>query len=410
MKITNIKVNNFHCYDEVTFELHPSFNVLVGINGTGKTSLLEAMRIAVGSLFYGFDKIERRIACPSIQTDDVRLENKESQYPSVVNATFSIDKNEPVTLTRALEKYNGKTKFVGSTAFKVYSEQLQRDVRSGSAVLPLIAYYSVRRYKKDGNKVDISPEGSRLRGYYNILDTETNVKSFLDAIKTETLWELQHSSKSSLLCAIKEAVRVCVPECESIEYDIRKDKIYIKQIHDGIVPFHMLSDGVRSMLGLVVELACRCYLLNPMYEELAAMKTKGIVMIDEIDLHLHPEWQKHIVADLHAAFPNIQFIVTTHSPLVLGGMKEGEIFNIADKKVFMFPNQYGMDANATLVSMGTTAQNNEVGDLVSKYSLMIEEGLGSSDEAVSIRENLVALIGENHPQMQQLDTMFHLYN
>lgn len=344
MKINSVKVKNFHCYDDVSLELNPSFNVLVGINGTGKTSLLEAMRIAVGSLFYGFDKIEKRIACPNILPDDVRLENKESQYPSIISATFSLGNNEHVTLTRAIEKYHGKTKFVDSTTFKRFSEQLQQDVRNGNAILPLIAYYSVRRYKKDGGKIDVSPEGSRLRGYYNVLDTETNVKSFLDAIKTETLWELQHGRKSPLLCTIKEAVRTCVPECESVEYDVRKDKIYIKQIHDGVVPFHMLSDGVRSMLGLVVEMACRCYLLNPMYEDLAAMKTEGIVMIDEIDLHLHPEWQKHIVADLHTAFPNIQFIVTTHSPLVLGGMKKGEIFNIADKKVFTFPNQYGMDA------------------------------------------------------------------
>ena len=79
----------------------------------------------------------------------------------------------------------------------------------------------------------------------------------------------------------------------------------------------MLSDGVRSTLAMVMEIAFRCYLLNPHLDEQAAKETTGVVLIDEIDLHLHPAWQKRIIGDLRKAFPELQFIVTTHGLVIM---------------------------------------------------------------------------------------------
>ena len=89
--------------------------------------------------------------------------------------------------------------------------------------------------------------------------------------------------------------------------------------NDETKPFGYLSDGYRNLLGLVADIAFRCFRINPHLGEDAAKKTKGIVLIDELDLHLHPKWQKQVVKNLHETFPYIQFVVTTHSPLVLSG-------------------------------------------------------------------------------------------
>ena len=134
-------------------------------------------------------------------------------------------------------------------------------------------------------------DGSRLRGYYNALDSTTNIWFFLNIIKTETLWELQEGKKSAVLSMVRKVIVQCVPDCKEIKHDVKQDKLIITQANGEKVPFSSLSDGVRNVLSMVMELALRCYLLNPSQGENAPSETPGIVLIDEIDLHLHPEWQ-----------------------------------------------------------------------------------------------------------------------
>jgi len=83
------------------------------------------------------------------------------------------------------------------------------------------------------------------------------------------------------------------------------------------LPFSYLSDGFRNMVAMVADIAVRCASLNPQFKGDAARNTPGVVMIDEIDLHLHPKWQRRVVNDLLNAFPKIQFVATTHSPFVI---------------------------------------------------------------------------------------------
>jgi predicted ATP-binding protein involved in virulence len=95
-----------------------------------------------------------------------------------------------------------------------------------------------------------------------------------------------------------------------------------------IVPFDLLSDGERSILGLVADIARRAAILNPQFAEKAALETDGVVLIDEIDQHLHPRWQRKIVGDLRRTFPNVQFIATTHSPFIIQSLRPGELIRL----------------------------------------------------------------------------------
>lgn len=96
--------------------------------------------------------------------------------------------------------------------------------------------------------------------------------------------------------------------------------------------FRQLSDGYRNIIGMVADIAYRCIKLNPHLGENAVKETPGIVLIDELDLHLHPNWQRRIVEDFKNTFPSIQFVATTHSPFIIQSLKEDELRNL-DRKI-----------------------------------------------------------------------------
>lgn len=419
MHINQIHLKNFRCYEDVEIEFHPRFNIFVGINGTGKSSALEALRIAIGSLFLGVDKYKDKIASPGISQDDVRLSRLEQQYPVVISSKgmiedFSADgasRTVEIEWERSLTTKGGATRSANAKEMKEASVRMQEAIRKHKEIhnIPLVAYYSTDRFKKEKKDVGVEPDGSRLRGYYNALDPLTNIKFFLDLYYTETLSALQHDTPSVILQAVNEAVKKCI-DCDDLMFDIKRQELLLIQhdTHQGM-PFHLLSDGVRSMLALVMEMAFRCYLLNPHLGKEAALLTSGVVLIDEIDLHLHPAWQKRVVKDLQAAFPHIQFIVTTHAPLVIGSLRDGKIFTIKDNQVYDFPLQTGKDANYILNEMGTSEMDDAIKRALTEYFLLIEKGMGKELPALSLREQLERQLGQNHTELQRADMMLSFF-
>ena len=114
----------------------------------------------------------------------------------------------------------------------------------------------------------------------------------------------------------------------------------------------MLSDGLKITISMVADIAYRMAVLNPQLLDHILDETPGIVLIDEVDMHLHPEWQKRIMADLHYIFPKVQFIVTTHSPSVLANVTREHILLLEDGEIYM-PQQatYGRDVSTILQQM-----------------------------------------------------------
>ncbi|MCH4896870.1 hypothetical protein E0494_09175 [Marinilabiliaceae bacterium JC040] len=285
------------------------------------------MRISLGSLFLNVHKFASKIYSPGFLDGDVRLEHLEMQYPvSVYSECFvsnQLNNNELITWERSQDKYKGRTTVVKAKEMKKVSSTLQEIIQDRKEVnIPLVAYFSADRYKKEGSTIGLEPEGSCFRGYYNSLDLKTSIKYFLSLLKTETLSDLQHGTQSPILEAVSNAVVKCIDDCRKIYHDVKRDELIIelKSIDDAM-PFYSLSDGIRCTLAMVMEITYRCCLLNPHLREKATLETSGVVLIDEIDLHLHPSWQKKILADLKQVFPNIQFIVSTHAPLVIGSLK-----------------------------------------------------------------------------------------
>lgn len=419
MKINNIRLRNYRCFEDIGLEFHDKFNLIVGINGTGKTAILEALRIAIGSLFLKVDKYDNKISSPSIWDSDVRLQNLEQQFPAYINTEGEINEFEAssnlfetLAWERGLETKGGRTTHINAKDMKDASAMMMKQIRNTEVktIIPLIAYYSTERFKKEKNDVGVKPDGSRLRGYYNALDTRTNINFFLELWNTETLSDLQNSTQSPMLTAVAEAVMSCINNCEEVKFDIKRRELIMtmKDTHEKL-PFHVLSDGVRSMFAMVMEIAFRCYLLNPHLEERAARETSGVVLIDEVDLHLHPAWQMRVIDDLRRTFPAIQFIVTTHAPLVIGSLSDGQIFNISDRSVFEFPLQHGRDANYILREMGSDEMDKGLKNELQTYFSLIEAGNGKTEDALRLRAVIENKLGLGHTELERADLMLSFF-
>lgn len=424
MKFNTVTIHNFKCFDHLKIDhFNPNMNILIGNNGTGKSSLLEALRVLIGSLYLKFDKYENKIVIPGITDDDVRLayvdKTLEPKIPSYVFADATVDcfdesrdqeATKKISWKRSVETKGGKTLFKEAKEMQQQSNDIQLSVREGKNYdIPLIAFFSTDRYKKERRDTDIKPTGSRMQGYFNALNTTTNIKFFLDMFYTETLDELQNEKKSDLLEAVYNAVKICV-DCNSLKYMLKQQELMVGYSTDVPLPLSMLSDGVRSTLSMVMEMAFRCYLLNPHRGVDAPLYTNGIVLIDEVDLHLHPSWQINILNNLRKAFPEIQFIVTTHAPLVISQISDCSIFSISKQEIYDFPIQNGRTADYIIEQMGVSYTIQDTKDKLSTYFGLIDSGKGKSPEALLLRDELNNLLGDNHAELKRADMLLTFFN
>ena len=421
MRLEEIAIHNFKCYKDLKLEnLHPNMNILLGNNGTGKSSLLEAIRVIIGSLYLSFDKYDNRIYSPGITDDDVRLalidKNLETQFPCSVCGKAKVNSFEgkegdekEISWKRSIETKGGKTLYREAKQIQEFSKQIQQSVRDGrNQTIPLVAYFSTDRYKKERRDTNVQPTGSRLQGYFNALDSNTSLKFFLDLLYTETLDELQNQTESVVLKVVYNSISKCL-NSTSLFYHLKNKELMVGYANSTQLPFSLLSDGVRSTLALVMELAFRCYLLNPQLGENATLETNGVVLIDEVDLHLHTSWQIHILNDLHDAFPKIQFIVTTHAPLIISQVSDCMIYSIQENQIYNFPNQNGRDSNYILQQMNVPYVKSKTKEKLDDYFGLIERGKGKSVQALRLRRELEAILGGNHAELERADMLISFF-
>jgi len=178
----------------------------------------------------------------------------------------------------------------------------------------------------------LRPE-SRLVGYRDWSAPASDERRLVAWFKTREVAMVQRRESSPTLEACRRAILDCLPEARHVYFDVVHDELML-DLGNREMPFGYLSDGYRNMLGLAADLAIRCATLNPHLREHAAFETTGVVLIDEIDLHLHPLWQGRVVTDLLRAFPSMQFVATSHSPFVIQSLPPQEgvhLINLDDK-------------------------------------------------------------------------------
>lgn len=151
-----------------------------------------------------------------------------------------------------------------------------------------------------------SKENSRIQGYQNCINPLSNVKQYIKWIADMRRYELDEEVVSSELRTLYKTIETFLGDNSKVRYKL-KEKQLVVTLPNGIsLPFDNLSDGYKNAIGIVADTAYRMLKLNPWLKENAVKETPGILLIDEIDLHLHPSWQKHILNDMKKTFPNMQ--------------------------------------------------------------------------------------------------------
>ena len=386
MHIQRLHVRNFRGFDDQEFQFHPRFNVVIGDNATGKTALLRALRVAIASWFLGIK--DRNTV--GIRPDDVRLVGTayeageytfEEQYPVVVSATGSFDDlnlgPREIEWTRTLNGPNGRTTRRHAKQIKDVSREADQSVRHGEDVtLPLVAYYSTSRLYLEPRRTQRrrqSPEKrdlSRFVGYQDCIDKRLDTKALTQWIERQSWMAFQEGSPSTLFQLVQRAIVNVVEGATAIRYDPEREEVIVVFEDGRVYPLDHLSDGQRTTLTLVGDVAVRAARLNPHLGNEAIERTPGVVLIDELEMHLHPTWQRHIVDDLNRVFPTIQFVATTHSPQVISEIEDGNILLLERTASGIEVNEeeaYGLDSNWVLQHiMKVSPRPRDVEDQLSK--------------------------------------------
>ena len=369
MFLNKISLKNFRCFEEIEIDLNKEYTVLVGVNGAGKSSVLDGISLALGSYIAGFDGISSN----GIGQDDARLQmfelgsrmDGEAQYPVEIYADCNINEKK-IEWTRSLQRPNGKTLITGAKKIMDYARKIQEEIRKGNKdiILPIIAYYGTGRLymqKKQKKNQNQNTKFTRTSGYIDCLDSASNDKLMMRWFEHMTMIEIQEGEKIPELEAVKMAMARCYAGANNdknnvkFEYKLKTHEIEIT--FDGCngrekLSMKMLSDGLRSTISMVADIAYRMAVLNPQLLEHVLDETTGIVLIDEVDMHLHPEWQKRIMEDLHFIFPKVQFIVTTHAPSILANIQKEHILLFENYQVYKPINAtYGRDISTILREM-----------------------------------------------------------
>ncbi|MEN8216650.1 MAG: AAA family ATPase [Pseudomonadota bacterium] len=401
MEIKKIQLENFTQFTDLKVELSSKVTVFIGNNGSGKTSLLRALTILLTWLIA---RIEREKGNGSqILDSDIENDAKYSKISFDV-CDFSDNRQFQWTLVNQRKGFNsehGSELKELSNLANIYRNRLSNNDNSS---LPLIAYYPVERVVLDiPLKIKKRHSFDQLDGYDNALTqgvdfrrffewfreyedvenerglSEAAMQDILELIQDDPKHEPLRKKLSQLqtpvaeLAAVRNAIAAFMSGFSKLRVQ-RKPRLRMTvEKHGKTLDVAQLSQGEKSLMALVGDIARRLAMMNPCLEN--PLQGEGIVLIDEIDLHLHPQWQRGIIQRLRNTFPNCQFLLTTHSPLVISDAKDVRCYVLNDSQLTPLEDLYGLDANQVLLKvMDTNIRNEEVEKKITELLELIHQG------------------------------------
>lgn len=395
-----VTLSNFRCFETVTVDFEPSLTVLVGRNGTGKTAVLDGLAVCLSPLIRGLGGESN-----SFRRDDAR------QVPHGLGSTSSVARTEPhypiqgelvatvdgkrMSWHRQRTSSKGRTSWGAGEVANFMVDFQRRALVSATAepVLPVLAFYGIERLV-GVRRADGVLGRSRFDAYDAALDGRsdlTRLSTFIAGLTQAAAFDSESAAAKAQLEAISLACdQVLEPTgWRSPQWDPVIDALTLEHSEHGRLPLGYLATGIKITAGLVIDLASRAARANPYLgagELLRAVP--GIVMIDEVDLHLHPGWQQQIVPALTRTFPRVQFIVTTHSPQVLSTVPPESVRVLGDDgDVDRVAYSAGLRSDIVLRSILGTAPEPSVREreVIDRYMALVHAGEGLGDEAQSLR-------------------------
>ena len=436
-RLDKLELENFRCFSRIEITMHEKLTVIVALNGGGKTTVLDAA--CFGWQFF-LQGIELEQGAKTIRDADVRRTRSQdgamvpmkpvslsgSSFIGGKSVDWNVDKGQTSaknTSSRAAEDMREVGRIL-----RLATQNYAEHPSANPPTLPAIGYYGTGRLWAAqkitaSRRKNVKADNSPTSGYDQCLSPSSHFAIFevwFERYSREAQQERMSEKQSphrpaDKLKAVVNAVDALLKPVgwHSLAFDFTDETIVAEHSIHGRLPVSTLSDGIRVIIGLVGDIAHRCVRLNPHFGSDAAKLTPGVIMIDEVDMHLHPEWQQLILAALTEAFPLIQFIVTTHSPQVLTTVKRSNIRILAQDADGIWSAD--MPDEETKGVESSTAMNdvmgvNQVPPVLeagwrNDYTALIENGVHETKEGMELRAKLAAHYGEQHPIILDFDRL-----
>lgn len=408
LRVKELKLSNFRVINElfVNFECTQT-TVFVGVNGSGKTSILDCLAILLSRLI---GRIESTQGTGRFFTDDDISNGRTETFNEITITYLDRDFSFRVAKTRKGREQKKQTNLNEIRGLaKEIRENLEVDIFKS---LPLVVFYPVNRAVFDiPIRIKQKHTFDQLAAYEGALvggprDFRLFFEWFRERedLENEIRIERRHKIDPHLE-AVRKAVSSLLPGFSNLR--IRRSPLRMtleKQSKELIV--NQLSDGEKCLLALAGDLARRLAIANPSLPD--PLLGKATVLIDEIELHLHPSWQRKIIPALESTFPHCQFIVSTHSPLVLSHVKP-EGVNLLQStndglELRRINSSYGLDTNLILEEiMGVSERPEEIKNKLRSYFYQIDKN--NFSEAMQLRNELEKEIGPDEPEFARADIL-----
>ena len=437
MKLLNLKLKNFRGVEEVNIDFNGKSAIIYGINGMGKSTILHACNLLFSRIFkaltdsnlgYGQD-FWLEESDIKIGEENTRIDMKISLGRKKYDYHRGAERNgKRVHAKTDLKKieYDMQRLYLGSFASIKEDEQFDGNEEAPKEILvlnknniPIYATYSVNRYVVD--RFDKLEKDEKLIGkmeaWRDIFNPTINFKLFFEWFRGRQ--EYENSKKvenddfeDEQLSAVRKAVlKILDNDFSDIKIRITDNDVpqMIAVKHGTELSIAQLSEGEKCVLAMTGDLARKLAIANPKRKN--PLEGEGIVLIDEVDLHLHPTWQGRIMPLLINTFPNIQFIVTTHSPKILGEITdEADIFEIYEEdgniQVRKQPPMSGWDVNHIMKEfMHTNVLNRRTEELIGRMYDYIDND--EFDEAEKLADELAQMTDEMNLNVVRARTLIH---
>ena len=408
-RLREIRAHNYRCFDELTLPIEEDTTVLFAENGGGKTALLAALAMGLAVFQRGSPKTSRFSAARDIRSRTLDEKGRREPVGGCELAwTADVGGSESVGWSTAAQPGSGRA----TERHRPILEALET-VRVPGEPWPLFAWYGVDRLGRQRTRPrKIERAGDRWEAYEFSLDPDLDEAPLLQWLQDEMLGDVGRRERAEperfFHKAVLEAAVRATPRVADAWYDPTA-KSPVVRFEDGhAAPWSELSDGYHVFIALVADMARRAVMLNQVDGVDAPALVEGLVLIDELDLHLHPSWQRVALPRLREAFPRLQLVVTTHSPQVLSSAENRQVRRLVDGEIQegeVFVE--GRDTNAILREhMNTEDRDGEGARELQTLHELIDKG--RHKEAEELYRKLFARWGDLDPDLIEARVLLDL--
>lgn len=416
MKLESLSLANCGGFEQLDINFEPDVTLIAGVNGVGKSTVLHALAVLLSRampeftpsrstpLFFTDDEIHGDK--PSLQVSARIQLDGQALNAGVQRLRTSDEKGDRFILLRQAEAASSSADFAQVLSERTLTGGLEAGIKETRSALsslksatnpPLAVYFTPKRQLPGQPRSLPEPKPFELSMAFSraLHDREVELREFMYWFRTqEKLGGTNEPRRLKVLDALREVVTSLMPEFSNLRIQVHPRLGFVVDKRGQPFYLHQLSDGERGLLALVFDLTRRLAIANPESDD-PISEGVALVLIDEIELHLHPKWQRDVMIRLPKIFKSCQFVITTHSPQVLGEVPAHCVRLLIPKDgrvVVETPAMsYGVDSNWILnVLMGADEMDQDVSRELEDISRLIQaRDLETAKAKISFLRNSV---------------------